>query len=113
MVEKHIQIFMGHRYLIQTLGDNIENRCMEMSNKWQLQRNHTEDRRIKMNQTSRDIQNNLVPLHPVHTENDIYSLTFQDDETGLKHSPNELKWNCMDHTIGNRSASGSGHGIRY
>jgi hypothetical protein len=66
-----------------------------------------------MNQASRDIQNSLVPLHPVHTKNDIYSLTFQDDETGWEHSPDEFKWNYTDHMIGNHSASGSGNGIRY
>jgi hypothetical protein len=66
-----------------------------------------------MNLTSRDVKNSLVPLHPVHTKNNIYSLNIQYDETGQKHSPDELQWNCMDHTIGNHSASGSGDGIRY
>jgi hypothetical protein len=66
-----------------------------------------------MNQMSGDVQNSLVPLHPIHTNNNIYSLTIQCDETGRKHSPDELQRNCMDHMIGNHSASGSGDGIRY
>jgi hypothetical protein len=73
---------MDHRYLIQTLGDNIINRCLEMSNSWQLQRNLAEDRRIKKNQMSRDVQKSLVHPHPVHTKNVIDSLAFQDDKTG-------------------------------
>jgi hypothetical protein len=98
IIGKHIPIFMDHRYHIQTLGDNSVNRCMETSNRWQLQRNLT--------------QNSLMPLHLVHTKNDIYSLTFQVDETGWKHSPNELQWNYTNHTIGNHVTSGSGNGIR-
>jgi hypothetical protein len=35
-----------------------------------------------MNQTSRDVQNNLVHIHLVHTKNNIDSLAFQDDKTG-------------------------------
>jgi hypothetical protein len=66
-----------------------------------------------MNQTSGDIQYNLVPLHPVHTKNNIYPLTFQDDKTGREHSPDTLDWDCTDHTIGNHSASGSANGIWY
>jgi hypothetical protein len=104
---------MDHRYLIQTLGNNNVNRCLETSDKWQLQRNFGEIMRIKMNQMSKDVQNNLVPLHPVHIQNHIYSLTFQDDEAGQKHSPDKLKWNCTDHMISNHSTLGSGNEIRY
>jgi hypothetical protein len=64
-----------------------------------------------MNQMSRDVQNSLVPLHPVYTQNHIFYLTFQDDETSQKYSPDKLKWNCTDHTIGNHSASRSGNGV--
>jgi hypothetical protein len=35
-----------------------------------------------MNKTSRDIQYSLVPLHLVHTKNNIYPLTFKDDKIG-------------------------------
>jgi hypothetical protein len=65
-----------------------------------------------MNQTSRDIQYNLVPHHPIHTQNNIYSLTFQDDKDGKKHSPDKLKHNSMNHTISHHSASGHTNGIR-
>jgi 5-methylcytosine-specific restriction endonuclease McrA len=64
-----------------------------------------------MNQTSRDAQHNFVHLHPVHPKDNINSLPFQDDKTGQKHSPNKLKWDFTDHTIGNHSASESGNGI--
>jgi hypothetical protein len=84
-----------------------------MGNGWQLHGNLDEDRRIKMNQTSRDIQNSLVHLHPVHTQNNIYLLTFKDDKTGREHSLDKLEWDFMDHTIGNHSASGSANGIQY
>jgi hypothetical protein len=36
IIGKHIWIFMDHRYLIHTLGDNNLNRCLETSNRWQL-----------------------------------------------------------------------------
>jgi hypothetical protein len=65
-----------------------------------------------MNQTSRDVQNSFVHLHPVHTKNNIDSLTFQDDKTGQKHSPDKLKWDFTDHTINNHSTSRSANGIR-
>jgi hypothetical protein len=60
-----------------------------------------------MNQTSRDVQNNLVHIHLVHTKNNINSLAFQDDKTGWEHSPDKLKWDFTGHPIGNHSASGS------
>jgi hypothetical protein len=65
-----------------------------------------------MIQTSRDIQHSLVHLHPVHTENDINSLAFQNDKSGWKHSPSKLEWDFMDHLVGNHSASESANGIR-
>jgi hypothetical protein len=43
-----------------------------------------------MNQMSIDVQHRLVHIHLVHTKNNIYSLTFQDDKTGQKSSPGEL-----------------------
>jgi hypothetical protein len=66
-----------------------------------------------MNQTSRDIQYSLVPLHPVRTKNNIYPHTFQDDKTGWEHSSDKLKLDCTDHVIGNHSAFGSANGIWY
>jgi hypothetical protein len=45
-----------------------------------------------MNQTSEDVQHSFVYLHAVHTQNNIYPLTFQDNETGREHSPDKLKW---------------------
>jgi hypothetical protein len=84
---KHIWIFTDHRCLIQTLGNNSVNRCLETSDRWQLQKNLAEDRRIKMNQTSRDVQNSLVHLHLVHTKNDIDSLAFQDDKCHIPEFP--------------------------
>jgi hypothetical protein len=66
-----------------------------------------------MNQMSRDVQNSLVHLHPVHTINIIDSLAFQDDKTGQKHLPNKLKWDFTDHPIVNHSASGSADRIWY
>jgi hypothetical protein len=79
-------------YLIQTLGNSSIDRCLEVSDRWQLQRNLAIYRRVEMNQTSRDIQHNLMHLHPVHIKNDIDHLAFQDDKGGRKHSPNRLKW---------------------
>jgi hypothetical protein len=38
IIGKHIQIFMDHMYLIQTLHNNGVNGCLEISNGWQLQR---------------------------------------------------------------------------
>jgi hypothetical protein len=64
-----------------------------------------------MNQMSRDIQYNLLPYHPAHTNNNIYPLAFQDDNTGQKCLANKLKWDFMGHTIGNNSTSGSGNEI--
>jgi hypothetical protein len=57
-------------------------------------------------QENQDVQNIFVHLHPVHTKNNINSLAFQDDKAGQKHSPNKLKWDFMDHPIGNHSAFG-------
>jgi hypothetical protein len=108
-----MRIFMDHGYLIQTLHDNGVNRCLKTSNEWQLQRNLAEDRRIKMNQKSRDIQYSFMHLHLVHTKNNIYPLTFQDDKTSWDHSPDKLKWDFMDHTIDNHLTSRSANGIQY
>jgi hypothetical protein len=59
-----------------------------------------------MNQMGGHVQHNLVHIHLVHTQNNMYSLTFQDDKTGREHSPDKLKWDFMDHPIGNHSALG-------
>jgi hypothetical protein len=104
---------MDHVYLIQTLGNSSIDRCLEVSNRWQLQRNLAIDRRVEMNQTSRDIQHNSMHLHPVHIKNDIDPLTFQDNKGGRKHSPNRLKWDFTGHLISNHSASGSANRIRH
>jgi hypothetical protein len=66
-----------------------------------------------MNKTSRDIQDRLVHHHPVHTKNDINSLTFQDNKIGRKYSPSKLEWDFTGHTISNHSASGSVDRIRH
>jgi hypothetical protein len=66
-----------------------------------------------VNQMSRDVQHSSMHLHPLHIENDINSLTFQNDKSGWKHSPNKLKGDFMDHLVGNHSASGSANGIRH
>jgi hypothetical protein len=46
---------MDHVYLIQTLGNRSIDRCLEASDRWQLQRNIAIDRRVEVNQTSRDV----------------------------------------------------------
>jgi hypothetical protein len=38
---------MDHVYLIQTLGNSSKDKCLELSNKWQLQRNFAIDRRVE------------------------------------------------------------------
>jgi hypothetical protein len=68
---------------------------------------------IKMNQTSRDVQNSLMHPQPVHTNNDIDPLAFQDDKTGREHSPDKLEWDLMDHLIGNHSAPRSVNEIQH
>jgi hypothetical protein len=73
---------MEHRYLIQALGINGVDRCLETSNRWKLQRNHAIDRRIEVNQTSEDVQHGTMHLHSVHIKNDIDPLTFQDNKSG-------------------------------
>jgi hypothetical protein len=80
IIRKHIRIFTDHVYLIQTLGNSSIDRYMEMSDRWQLQRNLAIDRRIEVNQMSRDVQHNSMHLYPVHTKNDIDPLAFQDDK---------------------------------
>jgi hypothetical protein len=67
-------------YLIQTLGNSSIDRCLEVSDRWQLQRNLAIDRRVEVNQMSRDVQHYLMHLHPVCTKNDIDPLAFQDDK---------------------------------
>jgi hypothetical protein len=112
IIGKQIQIFTDHRYLIQALGNSSIDRCLEMSDRWQLQRSLPIDRRVEVNQTSEDVQHDSMHLHPVHAKNDIDSLTFQDDKSGGKHSPSKLEWDFMDHLIGNHSASRSADRIR-
>jgi hypothetical protein len=73
---------MNHVYLIQTLGNSSIDKCLEVSNRRQLQRNLAIDRRVEVNQTSRAVQHNSMHLHPVHTKNDIDPLAFQDDKGG-------------------------------
>jgi hypothetical protein len=99
IIRKHLLLFMYHRYLIQTFRINNVNRCLETSKRWQLQRNISENRRIKMSQTSRDVQNSFVHLHLVHTKNNIDSLTFENHKTSRKHTPDKLEWDFMDHTM--------------
>jgi hypothetical protein len=111
-IKKHIQIFTYHRYLIQVLGNISIDRCLETSDRWQLQRNHAIDRRVKVNEMSRDGQHHSMHLHPVHNKNDINSLTFKDDKSGGKHSLSKLKRDFMDYLVGNHSASRSANGIR-
>jgi hypothetical protein len=103
---------MNHRYLIQAFGNNGANRCLETSNRWQLQKNLAVDRRIEVNQTSGDVQHDSMHLHLVHTENDIDPLAFEDNKSGQKHSPDKLMWDFMDHLISNHSASGSADRVR-
>jgi hypothetical protein len=67
---------MNYMYLIQTLGNNSIDRCLEVSDWWQLQRNLAIDWRVEVNQTRRDVQHNLMHLHPVHTKNDIDPMIF-------------------------------------
>jgi hypothetical protein len=68
---------------------------------------------IKMNQMNKYVQNSFLHLRPVHTYNNIYSLTFQDDKTGREHSLDKLEWDFMHHPINNHSFSGSANGIWY
>jgi hypothetical protein len=53
-----------------------------VSDRWQLQRNLAIDRRVEVNQTSRDVQHNSMHLDLVHTKNDIDPVAFQDDKGG-------------------------------
>jgi hypothetical protein len=87
------------------------NGYLETSNRWQLQRNLAISKRIKVNQTSRDIQYSLVSHHSVHTKNNIYPLAIQDDKTGQKCSPSNLEWDFTGQMIGNHSASRSANKI--
>jgi hypothetical protein len=84
-----------------------------MSNRWQLQRNLAIDRKIEVNQSSGDVQHGSMHLHPVHTENGIDPLAFQDNRSGQKHSPGKLKCNFTGHLISNHSASGSADIVRH
>jgi hypothetical protein len=84
-----------------------------MRDGWQLQRNLATDRRVEVNQMSRDVKHSPMHLHPVHTKNDIDSLTFQDDKSSQKHSPDKLKWDFMSHLISNHSVSESADRIRH
>jgi hypothetical protein len=77
IIKKHIRIFMDHVYLIQTLVNSSIDRCLEVSNRLQLQRNLAIDRRVEVNQTSIDVQYNSMHLHPVHIKNDIDPLAFK------------------------------------
>jgi hypothetical protein len=82
---------MDHRYLIQALSNNSIDGCLEMSDRWQLQRNLAIDRRVEVKQMSGDVQHSSMHVHPVHTKNDIDFLTFQHDKSGQKQSPSKLK----------------------
>jgi hypothetical protein len=73
---------MDHVYLIQTLGNSSIDRCLEVSDRWKLQGNLAIDRRVEVNQMSRDVQHNSMHLHLVHTNNDIDPLAFQNDKGG-------------------------------
>jgi hypothetical protein len=59
-----------------------------------------------MNQMSRDVQQSLVHLHLVHTQNNIYPLAFQDNMTGREHSPDKLQWDFTDNLIETTQPSG-------
>jgi hypothetical protein len=54
-----------------------------------------------MNQTSRDVPYHFVHLYPVPTQNYIYSITFQDDESGREHSPDKLEYGGTLVALGN------------
>jgi hypothetical protein len=66
-----------------------------------------------VNQMSRDIQHSSMRPHPVHTKNDIDPLTFQDNKSGRKHSPDKLKWDFTCNLISNHSASRSVDRVRH
>jgi hypothetical protein len=100
-------------YLIQTLGNSSIDRCLEVSDRWQLQRNLAIDPRVEVNQTSRDVQHNSMHLHPLYTKKDIDPLAFYDDKGGWKHSSNNLKWDFTGHLISNHPASGTANRIRH
>jgi hypothetical protein len=104
---------MDHVYLIQTLGNSSIDRCLEVSDRWQLQRKLAIDRRVEVNQTSRDVQHNSMHLHLVHTKNGIDPLIFQDNKSCVKHLPSKLEWDFTGHLISNYSTSGSVDRIRY
>jgi carboxypeptidase C (cathepsin A) len=55
IIGKHIHVLMDHRYAIQTLGNNSIDTCLETSDRWQLQRNLTIDRRVEVSHMSRDV----------------------------------------------------------
>jgi hypothetical protein len=61
---------------------------------------------------SRDVQHGSMHLYPVHTENGIDPLAFQDNKSGKKHSSDNLKWDFMGHLIRYQSASGSANRVR-
>jgi hypothetical protein len=69
-------------YLIQTLGNSSIDRCLEVSDRWQLQRNLAIDPRVEVNQMSRDVQHISMHLHPLYTKKDIDPLAFYDDKGG-------------------------------
>jgi hypothetical protein len=110
---RHIRIFMGHRYLIQALGNNGVDGCLETNNMWRLQRNLDIDRRVEVNQMSGDVQYGLMYLHPIHTKNDIDPLPFQYNTSGQKHLLDKLKWDFMGHLISNHSTSRSDDRVRH
>jgi hypothetical protein len=62
---------------------------------------------------SGDVQHSSMHLHPIHIENNIDPLEFQDNKSGQKHSLRKLKWDFMGHLISNHSASGSADRVRH
>jgi hypothetical protein len=100
-------------YLIQTLGNSSIDRCLEASDRWQLQRNLAIYSRVEVNQTGRDVQHNSMHLHPVHTKNDIDPLIFQDNKSGVNHLPSKLEWDFIGHLISKHSASESADRIKH
>jgi hypothetical protein len=48
----------------------------------------------------------LVPLHPTHSLDDIYSLTPQYNEISFIYSPHQVEWDFSDYPICIHSAPG-------
>jgi hypothetical protein len=54
----------------------------------------------------RYVKYGLVPLHPTHTQDNIYPLTTQYNEVGFKYPPRQVEWDFSDYPICIHSASG-------